>query len=361
LSSWVQGWAWRQGFALSAEAHRLLAYLADQADDHGVVGLSRSLSRAELAALFHKSLDSVDRWIGELACDKCDGDGVVVREALLEVERRHRPSRVGGVISIPNVYRLKSPPPPSVAQGRTSAALVDAAPVPVEDFAQGRTDAAPVKPQGRTSAATPDQGRKLEATPAAHLRPPQPQTCGHPSRTSAATVAAPVAAHTESLLPSSSSLLPVGDPSIPRHTLSKEADWIVHHANDPLLDPTKFAALVSGAFEVTKWVRAGADIEHVVLAVVMGELIKRRQQNKGPLTSWGILKNDVRAAAARFLTPLEDFAAQSVELGNGQQQGAGDTSAASGGRGVAGGYRQSGGSEPPSILGALKRRRGASG
>lgn len=334
MSSWVLAWSWRQA-GLSDGAHLLLCYMADQADDYGVVGLLRSVSRPALAELFGVSVDTIDRRVREL-----------VNAALMEVEKRSRPGPHGGATSITNVYRLQSPAPPE-AQGRKSAALADE-PGPQT---QGRNPA-PLENPGPQVAqeSAPDAARV-----AAIVRLPPPQMTPEPAPDAArvaATVAAPI-----SLPPSS--FLPVGDPAIPRLTMSRKADWLLYAVNDPLLDTSKSAALITGASQVDRWVTSGADLEQVVLPVILGELQKRRQNAKGPIKSWGLLTDDVRAAAVRFLKPLENYAAQAMEQANG---GSGD---GGGGRGEsrphAGAHRQSGGSQPDGILGALKRRNGGSG
>lgn len=333
MSSWVLGWAWDQGAGLSDGAHLLLCYMADQADDDGVLGLYRSVSRDSLAGLFKVSVDTIDRRIRELKTGK-----------LCAVENRSVPNERGAFMSITNVYRLASPPKKN--GGRNSAAPVDLEPAEVVEIGS-RKVAAPeslgAAPVAATPAASDTGGGRISHTP------PAPN---------AAPPAAPVAAPIE-ILPSTSSSAypPVGDASIERHTMSLKADWLVHVVADPMLDPTKAAGLVSGAFQVDRWVRAGADLEQVVLPVILGELMKRRTAGKGPLTNWGILSPDVRAAAVRFLTPIEDYAAQAMETQNGP--GIGAEARARGG--IAPPNRQPSGGEPSGILGAIVRRRASGG
>lgn len=316
MSSWVLAWAWAQSATpgVSDGAKLLLCYMADQADDDGIVGLFRAVSRAALAQLFDVSVDTIDRRVGELK-----------KAELVAVEKRSRPGPQGGVLSLPNVYRLASPTPPS-AQGRSFAALDEDA-----DFSQGRTDAA-VEPPG------PQQ-----------VRPPQPQSSAATlAATGAATLAAPVAAHkepstsTSTLLGDAHAWPPVGDPAVPRVTMSRKADWLIHVLAHPLLDPLKAAGLVSSAFEVDRWVTAGADLEQVVVPVLAAELQRREAAGKGPIKTWRLVTEDVRAAAALYQRPLERFAATETRDGRDHL-------------GAAGAGQRTRGPEPGGMLGAVVR------
>lgn len=105
----------------------------------------------------------------------------------------------------------------------------------------------------------------------------------------------------------------MGDPAIPSRTFSKAADWLLFHVDDELLDETKSGALTSGAFEVNRWLAMAKAqgcveqvfLEQVLLPLFKAEVQKRRSAGKGRINSWGLLTQDVRAMAAKFLAPIE--------------------------------------------------------
>lgn len=356
VSAWVLSWAWSL-HGLSDGAHLLACYLADQADDDGVVGLYRSISRKDLGDLFDVSVDTIDRRLRELQA----GDPPALR-----IQKRASPAGGGGVLSIPSVYHLQSPPK---RQGRKVAALDEMA-----DEDQGRTVAAVDEPGPQIAQIVPltraADGAETRAADRPYHTPDAAGVAadGAESGPNAALArAAPVAAPIEQPLPPpipppfGDGLPAVGDPSIPKHTISRKADWLVHVLNDPLLDPSKFAALQSGATQVDRWNQSGASMD-VILGVFRGELIKRKQANKGPIKSWGLLTDDVRAAAVRELTPLENFAEiAAMENANARLVGADKTNDASGAPTAP---RRASGGEPGGILGAavrISRARGGAG
>lgn len=295
MSAWVLAWSWT-AHGISDGAHLLLCYLADQADDDGVVGLYRTVSRGSLAQLFDVDVKTVSRRIKELESG-----------GWMDVERRYQQGPSGGVISAPNVYRLRSPERPQKGslggvevQGDNS--------VPLGEVLQGDSS-------GGGGAGAPGVGALVSEFPS---NVPGGGGATVPTR---GTAVVPLQKYP---LPMPSTeedgrecppgdYLPVGDPQIPRRTASKRADWLLHYADDALLDETRSSALIAGAFDVNRWAQTATAhgvsdqkfLEEVALPLIRHEIAKRKKSGKGHINSWGVLTQDMRAALSRFVAPIE--------------------------------------------------------